>query len=222
MNFVQWLNSLDELLYEVMSWLVFYPVTLWRILRRPLATMRHAEDQLRLEPERQYRDTVSPPIMLILTIVLLQGISLALDGANAIVTNRRGLAGLVDDNTTLLLLRIVLFGAFALILATRKVHRSALALDRDTLKAPFYAQCYAVAPLVLLFSGGLEASGHGTAAVRVLGAAAILVALVYYWVVETRWFRSELNQSVLRSLADAGLCLLGGLALLICIALLFR
>lgn len=28
MNFMQWLNSLDELLYEVVSWIVFFPVTL--------------------------------------------------------------------------------------------------------------------------------------------------------------------------------------------------
>lgn len=222
MNFVQWLNSLDELLYELMSWLVFFPVTLWRIVTRPLATMRYAEDQLRLDPERQYRGTVSPPIMLILTIVLLQGISLALDGPNAIVSNRRGLASLVSDNTTLLLLRVVLFGAFALILATRKVHRSAEPLDRDTLKAPFYAQCYAVSPLVLLFSGGLEASGHGAPTVRVIGAAAMLAALALYWIVEVRWFRSELGQSVARSLADAALCFAAGLALLVGLALLFR
>jgi len=25
MDFMKWLNSLDELLYEVISWLVFYP-----------------------------------------------------------------------------------------------------------------------------------------------------------------------------------------------------
>lgn len=33
MDFMKWLNSLDELLYEVMSWLVFFPLTLWRALR---------------------------------------------------------------------------------------------------------------------------------------------------------------------------------------------
>ena len=35
MNFFNLLQSLDELLYEVMSWLVFYPMTLWRVLVRP-------------------------------------------------------------------------------------------------------------------------------------------------------------------------------------------
>jgi len=39
MGFFTLLKSLDELLYEVMSWLVFYPVTLWRPLARPQAMM---------------------------------------------------------------------------------------------------------------------------------------------------------------------------------------
>ena len=36
MNFLKLIQSLDELLYEIMSWLIFYPVTLWRALTRPL------------------------------------------------------------------------------------------------------------------------------------------------------------------------------------------
>ena len=39
MNFFQFLKSLDKLLYEVASWLVFYPVTMWRSARHPLAMM---------------------------------------------------------------------------------------------------------------------------------------------------------------------------------------
>ena len=156
MNFVQWLNSLDDLLYELMVWLIFFPLTLWRVVRHPLATMSYAEEQLLLDPERQYRGTVSPPIMLILTIVLIQEVGIAVgDGTSPIVTSRHGLAALVNDNTTLLLLRLVLFGLFALVLATRRVRRSGVPIDRDTLKPPLYAQCYAIAPFAMLASGGL-------------------------------------------------------------------
>lgn len=45
MNFVQWLNSLDELLYELVGWLVFFPVTLWRILLHPLAVLSELVDE---------------------------------------------------------------------------------------------------------------------------------------------------------------------------------
>lgn len=62
---MKWLNSLDELLYGVMSWLVFYPLTLWRSLVRPLATMDYADRQLSLPEAEQYADALSPPLFLL-------------------------------------------------------------------------------------------------------------------------------------------------------------
>lgn len=225
MNFVQWLNSLDELLYELMSWLIFFPVTLGRMIRHPLATMKYAEDQLLLEPERQYRSTVSPPIMLILTIVVVQGIGLAVgDGTSPIVAHKRGLAGLVNDNTTLLLLRLVLFGLFALVLAARKVHRSEETLDRDILKPPFYAQCYAISPFALLASGGLTIATHPHShpLVHAAGIVAIIAAFLFYGIVQVRWFSRELNQTLLRSFVDASIGMIASVALTVCLGLLFH
>ena len=45
MDFMKWLNSLDELLYEVMSWLLFFPLTLWRAIFRPFEIMGEVERQ---------------------------------------------------------------------------------------------------------------------------------------------------------------------------------
>ncbi len=179
MPFVQMLKSLDELLYELMSWFVFFPITLWRLLRHPLAMMRYAEDQLKLEQDTQYRGTLSPPVMLILTIAVIECVDLAVQGANPIVASRHGLAGLVNDDTSLLFLRLALFGAFALVLATRKVHRSDVDLDRDTLKPPFYAQCYAIAPFALLLSGGVTAVAQPNSGVELAGGIAIVAALLF-------------------------------------------
>ncbi|WP_419809700.1 hypothetical protein [Sphingomonas sp.] len=222
MNFVLWLNSLDELLYELMSWLVFFPITLWRIVRHPLATMRYAEEQLLLERKRQYRETVSPPIMLILTVVAVDGLGIAIDGANPIVTSKRGLAGLVDDNTTLLLLRLVLFGLFALVLASRKVNRSAEPLNRDTLKPPFYAQCYAISPFAILVSGGTSMVSHHQLPLQVAGVGAIAAALLFYGVVEIRWLSRELSQSLPRSFLDASIGMVTSIVLTIGLGLLFH
>jgi hypothetical protein len=36
MEFLKFIRSLEELLYEVMTWLLFYPRTLWRVLRHPI------------------------------------------------------------------------------------------------------------------------------------------------------------------------------------------
>ena len=222
MNFVQWLNSLDELLYELMSWLIFFPMTLWRIITAPLATMRYAEEQLALEQERQYRGTVSPPVMLILATVLGQAIGLAAGDANRIVASHRGLANLVNDNTTLLLLRIVLYAVFALTMAARKVQRSSEALDRDTLKAPFYAQCYITAPFALVLSMGALGMDYASEAVEAAGLLTQAAAFLLYGTVEALWLKRELGQSTARSIADASAGMIFGLILFFSAAFLFR
>ena len=70
MTFFNILKSLDELLYELMTWLVFYPVTLWRSIRRPLSTMAYARAELERDHAEQFRQTLSPPVFLLVTIPL--------------------------------------------------------------------------------------------------------------------------------------------------------
>ena len=222
MVFLQLLRSLDELLYELMSWFIFFPVTMWRQLRQPLATMRYAERQLLLEPERQYRGTVSPPIMLVLTVALVQSVDLAIDGASTIVTSRRGLAALVTDNSTLLQLRLLLFSAFALILATRKVHRSTVDLDRDSLKPAFYAQCCAISPFALLVGISTIAIAHPVASFQIAGWIGLVGAFLFYSVVQVRWFKTELGQSTTRSVIDASIGIVASFGVTVAVALLFQ
>ncbi len=222
MPFVQLLKSLDELLYELMSWFLFFPITLWRLLTRPLAMMRYAEDQLALENGQQFRSTLTPPVMLILTIAAIECVGLAVQGTNAIVASRHGLARLINDDTSLLLLRLALFGSFALVLAARKVQRSDVDLDRDTLKPAFYAQCYAIAPFALLLSVGTTAASQPYPAAHIGAGIAIAAAFLFYLIVEVRWFRRELAQSILRSVADAMIGLVASFAVAIGAALLFH
>lgn len=222
MPFFQLLKSLDELLYELMSWFLFFPITLWRVFRHPLATMRYAEDELVRDPGQQYRGTLSPPVMLILTVAVIECIDLATRGTNAIVASRHGLARLVNDDTSLLLLRLALFGTFALVLAARKVHRSSIDLDRDTLKPAFYAQCYAIAPFALLLSSGVDAAGQHDPDAQVAGGMAIGAAILFYIIVEVRWFQRELAQSLLRSVLDATIGAIVSFTVAIGLALLFH
>lgn len=223
MNFVQWLSSLDEILYELMAWVLFYPITLWKIVRSPIMTMKYAEDQLTLPKSEQFRATVSPPIMLVLTIVVIQGVGIAVgDGISPIVASRHGLAALVNDNTSLLLLRLALFGLFALVLAARKVHRSGTVINRDTLKPPFYAQCYAIAPFALLASGGVTIAISPDVRLAPWGLAATLGGFIYYAVVQIRWFSVELGQTRLRSSLDVLFGMALSIAITLGLGLLFR
>lgn len=220
MNFVQLLRSLDELLYELMSWVLFFPMTLWRIVRRPITTMTYAVDQLLLPEEAQYRATVSPPIMLIFAVLMGQTFDLAIHGTNPIVASHHGLAGLINDNATLLLLRIALFGMFPLVLAARYVRRSDFDLDRDTLKGPFYAQCFAIAPVALAFTVGMSLLTHPSHTGKLWGSFCFGFALIFFFFVEICWFRKQLRQSLTKSALDVSLGLAESLLIFIAVALL--
>lgn len=203
MNFMQWLNSLDELLFEILSWVIFFPITLWRIVCHPLSMMAYADAQLALPENDQYADGLSPPIFLVLSLLLSQALELTLVGTNAIVRSRHGLASLVDDNTSLLLLRLILFGIFPLLMATRLVRKRGEGLDRKTLKPPFYAQCYLAAPFALTLGIGGTMMTQPWDWVRVAGVVVAVVALLAYGIVQTRWFATQLAVSRARAFVHA-------------------
>lgn len=103
MNLYKLLQSLDELLFEVMGWLLFYPITLWRVLRHPIATAAIAEREADAAAEGRYDDMLSPPLFLLLTLILSHGVELTLFGESPLVADTDGLAVLVSDNGSLLL-----------------------------------------------------------------------------------------------------------------------
>ena len=78
MDLLKILRSFEEFLFEAVSWLVFYPLTLWRIVRGPLAAMDYSDREQSDNEAHRYDDALSPPLFLLATIVLTNLISLAL------------------------------------------------------------------------------------------------------------------------------------------------
>jgi len=221
-NFMQWLNSLDELLYEIMSWLVFFPITLWRAVTRPLSMMDYADLELREGEDEQFGDTLSPPLFLVLTLLVSHGVELALGGGtNPIVARRDGLAALVTDNSTLLMLRLIFFSVFPLMMAVRLLRLQRKTLTRNRLKAPFYAQCYAAGPFALLLGLGTAISHAHQSWSAPVGLSLAALSLAIYLGVEARWFAHHLKISVARGFLKALGGFFLGVGLAFSIALLF-
>lgn len=150
MDFMKIIESLDEALYTVMGWLVFYPLTLWRALVHPLAMMAYAEREVSDTPEDQYDDAIRPPLFLFLSLLISHGLETLIAGRNALLTSNRGLEALVDTDLALLALRLVLFSLFALMMSVFMLRRQRLKLTHSNLRRPFYGQCFTTAPLALM------------------------------------------------------------------------
>ena len=221
MDFMKWLNSLDELLYEVAGWLVFFPLTLWRSVSRPVAMMIDAEAQLSLPPDQQFQASLRPPLFLALSLLCTHGLTVALGEPDRIVANRHGLAAMVSDDNSALILRVVVFAVFPLMMSARLVRRAKLPFDRATLRGPFYAQCYPTSAFALGLSVSLALGEVAQPAVRTGAALIGVAAVIYYIVAEARWFSAKLGVKAGPALFAALLGIIESFLVILLVGMLF-
>lgn len=189
MDFMKLLKSLEELLYELPSWLVFYPITMWRSVMRPLEMARYADIELADTPAEQYDDAMSPPLFLLLTLLISQLLSYAIPSAYDISTAPKALS----SDTNLFIARAIIFSVFPLVMAVTILRRKSIRLTRNTLRPPFFSQCYVVAPFVLVASLAVDLVMIPGEKGIPAGLATLLVALAWYAQAEVRWFRIDLR-----------------------------
>lgn len=195
MPFIIFLKSFEVLLFEIVSWLVFYPRTFWRTVRHPLRMMERAESEMKLAPAEQFRDLISPPIFLLLTVVAANAVEVAVVGNNPLIDDGIGLAGMITDNTSLILFRLVAFASLPMIAAVFALGVLRRTVDRDTLQPVFYAQCFATTPVVLLCSIAETLTRLPEEAANLPAAIVFIVAGIFYVGVEASWFAHESKRS---------------------------
>ena len=217
MDFLAIIRSLEELLYEVMSWLIFYPRTLWRIIVNPAGMTLYSDDEQDDAPADRYSDALSPPLLLLITLVISHIVELGFG-----LQGPKGHGGamakaLVGSEQSLLMVRALLFAVIPVTIAAIVLRLQGKVLDRVTLREPFYSQCYLVVPFALLGSlagNFVRAPGHHWGAA---GGAVFIVALVWVIWAQTLWLRRELGRGRGASLLIATACVT--VALLVCIVM---
>jgi hypothetical protein len=203
MIFFHILKSLDELLYELMTWLVFYPVTLWRSFRHPLRMMEYARTELRKKTGDQFRETLRPPIFLLVTLVLAHIVELEAVGDSKIISSHEGLADYVNDDTTLIIFRIIAFALFPVAMATIETELGGERVNRTTLQKPFYAQCFLAAPFALALSLASTAIRYSNSTLQTAGVVVVFAASAAYIWAQARWLRQSTPASGRRAVVSA-------------------
>ncbi|WP_309646425.1 hypothetical protein [Phenylobacterium sp.] len=202
MDFLRILKSLDELLFELMSWLAFYPLTMARILARPLGMMGYSDTQIEHAEDGRYDDSLSPPLLLMITLVITNAIAMAAHvprpEATGVLEN-----AIYNSPQNLLLFRCLVFALIPLVAATTLVRRRGDLLSRTTLHAPFYAQCFLAAPWAMVIGLALVASQRNALYSAFISPAVALVATAWFLWVQSRWFARELSIPVGRGVAIA-------------------
>lgn len=208
MNFFQILKSLNELLFEVISWMLFYPITLWRSIRHPLRMTDYVGTQLAEDVADPFDDVLAPPVFLLLSVILAHAVELAMIGQSQIIDNTNGIAAVISDNTSLILLRLIAFAVFPVIVAAYSVRRRRNPLTRTNVVEPFFAQCYVTAPLTLAASIAVSLVQVDRRWATPLAATLLLATGLAWLAVEGRWLSRRLEVSSRQGFAHAALVLI--------------
>lgn len=214
MDFMKLLKSLEELLYEVMVMLVFYPKTLWLTFRYPQRMMDYADTELGDVQSEQYNDTLSPPLFLMMCLAISHAIEVATLGSNSTAA----LPSFLKSTENLLAFRVLVFSIFPLMMALRLLHGLKIPLDRESLRAPFYAQCFVAAPLAMCVGLAQSMRHLPIANIGIFANIFLLLSLGWYVRQQARWFRAKLGVSVVRSWVMAMVILFATFVLIIAVA----
>lgn len=201
MDFIKILRSFEEFLYEVMTWLLFYPRTMARVVWDPLGMMAYSDREQFDREQDKYTDALSPPLFMMLSILLAHIVELWFQQNIAL---REGFRSMFQTDQSFLLLRCAVFGIYPMIFAVALVRRQGLALDRETLRAPFFAQCYVTAPFAMVL--GVAGIGARMTSVLVVSGSSLifLVALGWFLTVQTRWFHARLGMKPVKAAVLSG------------------
>ncbi|QBX34353.1 hypothetical protein E4191_06245 [Paracoccus liaowanqingii] len=180
MDLMALVRSIEELLYEIASWVLFFPLTLWKCVRHPIRMMRYGASELTDKTEHRFAEALSPPILLILTLALLHLIELPPPEELA-----RAMSWLFEDDRNLLIFRAGIFGLLPLFCAVLDLRRKGAAVTRETLRPPFYSHCYLATPFILAVDLALIATRlpmSGVPAIALMaGAAGWYVSALAVW-----------------------------------------
>jgi hypothetical protein len=215
MDFFKLLQSLDELLYEVVSWLLFYPVTLWRVIKSPLKLMMAAESELLQAERKQFDDVIPPPLFLLLTLIIAHLVELAILGRSKLAVENPELSNMLGNDINLTVFRVLMLSILPLAASIRLVQARGLKLDREILKAPFYAQCYAAALFTILLVSAFAVAGHQLSLSHPGFLSITALALLWLLVIETHWYSAQLKVSLIRGFAQASILLAQWLVMLV-------
>jgi hypothetical protein len=213
MDLMNLLKSVEELLYELVSWLLFYPLTLWRCVRHPIRMMAYAEAELGSDAKVRYSAAISPPIFLFLTLLIAHLVDLRFG------LPMRELTGAMADPRNLLLFRAVLFSLFPLMMAVQRIRRLGQPLTRETLRPAFFSQCYAAAPFALAFDLAMTSVRYANPTAWTVSGVLFGGGLVWYVAVETRWLVLHAGVGLVEALARVVAALFVGAVLFVLIAL---
>lgn len=199
LDFLKLLRSFEELLFEVMTWFIYYPRTMWLTITHPLRMIDYSDHELKEGVERQYTDALSPPLLLLITLAVVHFTELGLN-LEHIHPGSEVAKSFISSDQNLIIMRSFLFGLLPLFAALCYVRKRGLSLERKNLRPAFFGQCYLAAAYALMVSLSYIVSGQRFAGAAAIGTAVLVVVTLWYLYIQALQFIRSLATTSLTAL----------------------
>lgn len=186
------LQSLEEFLYEVMSWIVFYPRAILRTLKHPVAVAVYTREQLVQPRELQFTELISPPLLLILTVLVAHIVEMGTPHGVQAAKSAIG-KELFASEQGIIATRSLFYCIFALLGSLSWLRSLRKPVNRETLREPFYVHCYLLAPFALGMAVATTAAMNLPTPWSVASAPIYLASCVWYAWAQTAIYRRLLH-----------------------------
>jgi hypothetical protein len=215
MDFSAVVKQIEQFIFELLMWVIFYPYTLVRILLRPTPMLRYVSREIAADPDTAFGSAIRPPLFLFLCIAIGSIIApIAPEQAKALASTEAG-RFLTASWVNLLAFRTLGYSVFALAGALIFDLITPGEVTRNSLKLPFYQQCYVCGPFALGFSPTLVRLDSGEELLLIL----ILALELWLLLVQTLFFRRLVDTGRFKSFLLASAVLVIGNGALITIPL---
>jgi len=147
MDLFKIVRSIEELLYQIVIWVLLVPKTLVRVIRSPSWAQLYVTEEIKKDPDNQFEEYMSPIMFLVAAAVLPSFVLSSLDPVEIKIPIYK----LIAPNTEYKFYIHAFLWALAP-LSFAYVHFRELneSINREDLKLFFYIQCYVIAPISLI------------------------------------------------------------------------
>lgn len=70
MDFFNFAKAVEQGIYDVMMWILFYPLTLLRMIVRPASTLQYVYAESRGDPDVAFSEAMRPALMIFISITI--------------------------------------------------------------------------------------------------------------------------------------------------------
>lgn len=190
MDFMKLFQSLENAVYEIVTWAIFLPKTLFFTVFKPARMMEYVNEEWKKEEKERFDDFLSPVILWLLVVVIPMLTVPFLNPLSDLAAMFQ--MGSVDISAIKAEQQALFITLYALLVPVASLvwleWRNNVPLRKSNLKRNFYQQCYAIAPAQFLYLP------VGIASLMFLGETGLILAnMALPWFYQIFFFRSELE-----------------------------